>query len=108
MGIAKETLARNDETGVIIQRQMTLTHADFFRLLPKALEGIDYTVAGDTIHFSLKEAQAAITLSPETGRTIGALDLPLTNIRFVFDGVDEETIREFFERFDLAYRNGGG
>ena len=108
MEIAKETVARNDDSAVVIHREMTLTHADFFRLLPKALEGIDYTVAGDTIRFRLNETQVTITLAPEAGSTIGALELPLTKIRFVFDGAGKEAIREFFERFDLAYRKSGG
>jgi len=102
---------KTEETGIkseVIQREMTLTHADFFRLLPTALKGIEYTVAGDAIRFRLGEMQATITLAPEARRTIGALELPLTKIRFVFDGAGKEAIREFFERFDLAYRKGGG
>ena len=49
-----------------------------------------------------------LRLSAEGQRRLGLLRLPVTNVAFEFCGFDEPAIRSFMERFELAYRRGGG
>ena len=45
---------------------------------------------------------------PETSRKIGKLELPVTHIKFRFEDIEHDQVREFFDRFDIAYQKGGG
>lgn len=93
--------------GAII-REMTITHDDFFRLLPRALKNRPFETNGENILVTLENGSLKITLAPQTGRTIGALTLPITRIAFEFENCSAEERRQFFEGFDLAYQKGGG
>lgn len=49
-----------------------------------------------------------ITLSLETTRRIGAIELPATRVEFAFQDYDQTRIDEFIADFDLHFRRGGG
>jgi len=91
-----------------IEREMTITHADFHRLLPKALGDKRYSVNNDKIEIKIHEGKVTIYLEPEKSRKIGALELPVTQIKFLFENICNSAQKEFFSRFDLAYHKGGG
>ena len=91
-----------------IEREMTITHADFHRLLPKALGDSNYTVDNDIIKIKINTGRITIYLQPESSRSIGALVLPVTHIKFVFENFNDAAQKEFFSQFDLAYHKGGG
>ena len=92
----------------IFEREMTITHRDFFRTLPKALKSYPYQQHENVINVTLEEGEIAITLSEEGFRQIASLSLPITNVTFQIKNVAENTKNEFFKQFDRAYHRGGG
>lgn len=92
----------------IFEREMTITHRDFFRILPKALKDYLYQQHENVINVTLEEGEIAITLSEEGVRQIASLSLPITNVTFQIKNVAENTKNEFFKQFDRAYHRGGG
>ena len=100
----------------IIEREMTISHRDFFRILPKALKSYLYQHHENVITVALNEGQnnnkeeskIVIILAEERLRQIAALSLPLTTVTFQIKNVPKNTKKEFFKQFDLAYQRGGG
>jgi len=90
------------------QREMTISHSDFFRILPKALKSYPYVQEDNAIKLSLDEGEISIILSRERRRQIGSLSLPVTDVTFHLKNVAETTKKIFFEQFDRAYHRGGG
>ena len=93
---------------VTISREMTITHKDFFRLLPKALKNKEYFISGRRVTVSQGECSVNINLSAETGRQLGALVVPVIQVEIIFTGYSEVDITRFLQHFDLAYQKGGG
>ncbi len=89
-------------------REMGLTHAEFFRDLPAALVRRDYVVEGGQVRVRLGEGSLVITLGSERTRRIASLRLPVTDVGFAFEGVEEAARASFMRRFDLGFRRGGG
>ena len=91
-----------------IEREMTITHSDFFRILPKALKSYKFEQVDNVITVTLDEAEISIILSEERNRQIASLSLPVTEVTFRLKNVAENTKSDFFEQFDRAYHRGGG
>jgi hypothetical protein len=91
-----------------IKREMTISHSDFFRILPKALKSYPYEYKDNVITVTLDKAEISIILSEERHRQIASLSLPVTDVTFQLKNVAESTKRIFFEQFDRAYHRGGG
>lgn len=89
-------------------REMASSHAEFLRLLPKALNGYDYTIENDRVRAELGEQQISITLGPERERRIAMLAMPVTDVTIELEGFSEKQAKDFLERFDRTYRRGGG
>ena len=92
----------------IIQREMTITHADFFRLLPKALVDCQYEISDLSIHIKFLSGSINIQLMPEITRKIAALELPVTCMTFYVENITQDQMQDFLDRFYLAYQKGGG
>src|SRR5690554_4496453 len=93
---------------LVIFREMTITHDDFFRVLPKALKNWNYKVLKSEITVSLGTGKLHITLSPQTCKRIGSLTLPVIQVKFVFHDCPDIARNNFFNDFDLAFQKGGG
>jgi hypothetical protein len=93
---------------IVHEREMTITHREFLRLLPKALAGRTYKRSGNQIDVIDGNASVRINLSNETIRKIASLALPLTNVKIELNGFEEDDSLKFMARFDLAYQKGGG
>ncbi len=91
-----------------VQREMTISHRDFFRILPKALKSYPYEQKENAITVILDKGEISIFLSEERHRQIASLSLPVTDVTFRLKNVVESTKRKFFEQFDRAYHRGGG
>ena len=89
-------------------REMSITHKDFFRLLPKAVNGAATVRQGNQVSITTAAGQVTITLTPETSRKLGLLTLPVTGVTLEFDGFSATAQAQFLARFDLAYQKGGG
>jgi len=87
---------------------MSISHDDFFRILPKALGSHQFKQANNVITVSLGGGEIRIILSKERQRQIASLSLPVTQVTFQLKNVAESTKNEFFRQFDRAYHRGGG
>ena len=93
---------------VIYKREMTITHKEFLRLLPKALNGLSYQQDENQILVKDGDGLIRITLSEESIRKIASLSLPTTFVHIELTGYSESGAKRFMSRFDLAYQKGGG
>ncbi len=87
---------------------MTITHNDFFRILPKALKNKQYYISGLQVAVNQGDRSMRLTLSPESVRQIGSLRLPVTEIEMYFSDYSNNEVSQFLQQFDLAYQKGGG
>ncbi len=93
---------------MVYEREMTITHKDFLRLLPKAISGLSYLKKGNQIEINDEDRWVRINLSEESSRNIASLTLPLTNVRIELANFSQSELMKFMRRFDLAYQKGGG
>ena len=94
---------------MVLQREMGLTYADFFRSLsqlPKGWlqetysDGADLRYAGGTVH---------ISLGPQRERHLSSLmRIPLIEVIFNYVDLSEAETKRFQSRFDLTFQRGGG
>lgn len=89
-------------------RRMALTHVEFMRSLPAAVEGWTRGVEGPRILLTRDSHRVEINLGQEGERRIGSLRLPQIDVELRFFGFDDDARRAFLKRFDLAYQRGGG
>ena len=88
--------------------EMTVTRADFLRLLPAAVGGAMFVEEPDA--FQHREPQRAwrIAFEPLPELRIGLIRLERHRVGFAFEGYREAEIEAFMARFELHYRRGGG
>jgi hypothetical protein len=91
-----------------IDKEMSITHQDFLRILPGALGTGNYRLYGNRVVYGDEAHWMEITLSAGTERRIGALALPLTHVRLKFFGYAEPDLQAAITRFDRAFQRGGG
>lgn len=92
----------------LFEREMGLTHAEFFRTLPSAVGLHPYEVAGQQVRVKLPDGELSISLGKEQVRKIASITLPYTCISFRFSGVNDEERTKFLKYFDSRYQRGGG
>lgn len=101
--------AASGATAGEFEREMGITHAEFFRSLPAAIQHRQHHVSGTTVTVVVSdEGLLEIELGPERERRIALLRLPVTQVRFRFHAVAEADREAFMQRFDLYFRRGGG
>ena len=91
-----------------LEREMSISHGDFLRILPKALKSYPYEHKDNVITVTLDKAEISIILSEQRHRQIASLFLPVIDVTFQLKNVAERTKKDFFEQFDRAYQRGGG
>lgn len=92
-----------------VEKEMGLTHKDFFSVLPDLLAGIPYEQCDDTIRFRLHDKQVEIMLAPEGVREVGrSFRLPVTLVTLRFYGFTDKERNDFVRRFNMKYMKGGG
>lgn len=89
-------------------REMGVTHAEFFKSLPAAIEYRDYSVAGSLVTIAFEGRQVEITLGVQQVRRIALLEIPYVAVDFCFKDFSEEQMNTFMDRFNLYFRRGGG
>ena len=99
-----------NDTGTVItlRREMGISHADFFRSLPTAIEPGSFRLVDDTVWIKTPAGELQIRLSPQGERRIAALRLPVTVIEFRFPGWTQRQVDDFLARFDRYFQRGGG
>lgn len=97
------------ETGEIhFAREMGITPAEFFRILPAALAGRPFRIHGSAVHVGEGDSRVLIRLSPQDNRIIGALNLPRTQVSFTFTGYTQEAVDTLMAYFNARFQRGGG
>jgi len=89
-------------------REMGITHAELFRLLPRLLQGQVWDGETGLIHVANGSRQLYIRYQPEGERRIASLRLPVTQMTFDFDGYGNDEAAAFMQHFDKTYQRGGG
>lgn len=93
---------------VIYEREMTITHKEFLRLLPKALNGLSYQKEENQILVKDGDGLMRIKLSEESIRKLASLTLLTTFVHIELEGFSPAEAEKFMSRFELAYQKGGG
>ncbi|MGQ7848369.1 hypothetical protein ACUNV4_27975 [Granulosicoccus sp. 3-233] len=93
---------------ITYSREMGLTHADFWRLLPRAMGSHPYSVEGNRVVANVDNGKLEITIGPSQERRIALLRLPYSLVSFSFEGVTEAQQQAFKAHFDLHFQRGGG
>ena len=93
---------------MIIKRKMTITHADFFRILPQALGSHDYSIENNRIRFISAGYVFDILLSEERDWKIGTLQLPVVDLEISLEGCSPSEALEIMTSFDRSFHKGGG
>ena len=89
-------------------KNMGITHSDFFRLLPKAMGDHSYTINGSTVNADVESGKLTISLGEQQERRIALMCIPFVIVSFDFDSVNDEGIEAFLQHFDLHFQRGGG
>lgn len=92
----------------VFVKEMGINRADFFRILPTALDTTDYQRSADGAVLENGGKRLEISLGPEGKRTIALLSLPVTMVTLAFENYGAEELTSAMARFDLYFRRGGG
>ena len=91
-----------------LTREMSITHREFFRLLPRAVNEAAVSRQGNQVDITTSAGVVRITLARESVRKLATLEFPVTEITIEFNGFSVGDQAAFLARFDLAYQRGGG
>jgi len=91
-----------------LHREMSITRAEFLRLLPAALHGMPYHRTGNRIEAGENDKALVLDLEEGGDRVLGSLSLPVLHIELEASGFNAEEWAGLLRRFDLAYQRGGG
>jgi len=88
--------------------EMTITQADFRRLLPAAVNHVPY--AEKDAAFAHRDGPRGwrIHLQPLPELRLGLIRLERHQVDFDFDGYSPKEIQDFMARFEMYFRRGGG
>ena len=90
-------------------KDMALSKRDFQRSIKIAMDGLDYTIDGDTVTSGTDEHGIKIQLEPLPERVLSALvKLERWRVTIAISGYDDQAEAEFMTRFDRAFQRGGG
>ena len=93
----------------ILEREMGVSHKDFFRTLPPAMGPFSYRLENQAVVAEHQGRHLRIELGPEQERRIALLHIPYTHVRFTFaDGFDTTAIDTFMKYFESRFQRGGG
>ena len=87
---------------------MGISHGDFFRVFPAVIDHQPFERSPDGSAYVEEGRCLAITLSPESRRRMGMLEIPVTMVTFMFEGHTREQVDAFMVRFDRHFQRGGG
>jgi hypothetical protein len=91
-----------------LEREMGLDHADFWRLLPRAVWDHPWRAEGVRALIRVGEGRVEITLGHTFDRRIALLRLPVTPVTIAWHDLGPEAFRAFLDQFDRHYQRGGG
>ena len=91
-----------------VEKEMAVTHGDFFRTLPKALGTNGFKRSGEKVVLEDGEKRLEIALGPERERKIANLAVPATDVTLTFSGYTDAEASQALKLFDRMFQKGGG
>lgn len=95
-------------TRTVITKEMAVTHADFFRTLPQALDGRPYKKTGNRVMMEDAGRRLEISLGPERTRQIAGLKVPAADVTLAFSGYGKTEVATALRLFERSFQKGGG
>jgi hypothetical protein len=92
----------------VIEKEMGITHSDFFRTIPRALGSEDYEQSPDGVVLKSDGRQLEIKIGPQGERRIALMVIPRTQVTLIFTGYLEADVKSAVKRFDMMFKKGGG
>ncbi len=92
----------------VFVKEMGITHADFMRDLPRALDGSPVVDGRRIVMDKGPGRRLEITFSEEGRRRIAGIELPVTHVMLRFTGFEDGDVETVMKRFNRAYQRGGG
>ena len=96
------------EDAFIVKKEMALTHADFFRIIPRALGSDNFDPSPTGVILSDGDKRLEITVGEERTRQIALMVIPACDVRLAFSGYLEEERKAALFLFDRMFQKGGG
>jgi len=96
---------------VVIEREMAITHAEFYRLIGRTISDpsvLKMDKKAAVVSFPFAHGAITIHLNHQSSRKMGSLSLPLTVIRFEFHDLLKSDIGQYLQKFDITFQRGGG
>jgi hypothetical protein len=87
---------------------MTLTRAEFLRLLPGALGRVPIQEVGDTFSGGEGPCTWSLHLEPLEDRRLGSVSLPRHRVQITLEGYADTEAEAFLTRFLQGFQRGGG
>jgi hypothetical protein len=88
---------------------MTISRADFLRLLPAALGHTPFVAQGDVLHGATDGGgRWQITLTALEDLVLGPVRLPRQRVDLAFSGCSAQQVEAFMRRFERYYQRAGG
>lgn len=92
-----------------VEKIMSMTLADFHRNLKVLAPECTLGPQQQTVRLDLDGASAEIRFESMASKTYGnLLNIPRARVTLSFDESSAETRQAFIDRFDFAFRRGGG
>jgi hypothetical protein len=92
---------------IVIEKDMSLSVAEFLRDLPRALPA-GFRLDGRLATWSEGGRRGEIAIVAEGERRIAQLALPRVTVRIALEGYGAAAAKAFLARFDQVYQRGGG
>jgi len=92
----------------LVTKDMSISHADFFRTVRPLLVAEDHDLRDDGVTIRRGAARIDIHIGPEGTRRLGNFHLPRTLVEIGFYGCRQDEADEFLARFERHFRRGGG
>jgi hypothetical protein len=90
-------------------REMGYSRQEFLRVLPIALSGCEFFIAGDDVSIKFHQGEVLIRIGVERERRFtDLLSFPILPVTIEFVGVQPTEQALFMQRFDLSYLKGLG
>lgn len=92
-----------------VHKEMGVTHAEFFRVLPRVVEGMAVHTEGRIVTASGVGRRVEFVLGEEGRRRVGpTFAMPVTPVDIRLYGFDESAASAFLAKYDHHFFRGGG
>jgi len=91
-----------------ITREMSISHAEFRRVLALAFRQEFQPVGSGSVEFENSDGSIRLILGQETSRRMGSITIAVTRLTLRFSGMGPDRMQDFLVRFDRSFQRGGG